>query len=566
MNGMNFKPFIHKVLDSLSDENIATLSTLIDSHSNNFKNRSLKKGEITNDDKGVGLYTILLDDDTIRTGYLIYNDTYCVLLGYVSNSERVVEYSLNLTQKTYEVIKEYLTTDYLRQAVKIKAVAVGENIKIQPDDIETGEAVAGLLLVTDGTGSTTIASPEETLPLPNLIEMDEDDFGSAPSNEDWLLMNDLSRDCVLKVTLSNDTEIELHRVSSDDTYINFGATVDYPNNDTFVTTNYSARFSSSNSAFNVTEIEANKDLSGSNEEFANLSNLTVGGETYLIPNGGSSIDSDVTVEIESDYNNDSYVSRTNYAEPISLQEFCDNCENGLYTNAGTIAKINNLLNNKAFRLILIGNNHEVLAYDDTTQAKTTWQFLDMPEHNVRLGLSLNVLDWTTGSGRAYLKEYLDGTNTGTMELRPSNMDGLIAAQGLLEVSHVIFEELPDTLKRHIKTVRRYYYRKRNYMSVAASGGAETNNSQMCQLACNIFHLAGTDLGTSGQSGEGSGSLYPYFNSPYRRIRFYNNNSSTWWTASPYTSNSSYWYRVGYGGIDGYNDTHGGHGVAPAFCL
>lgn len=124
MNGMNFKPFISKLLDSLSDKDIGTFASLIDRHSNDFKKRLLS--EITTDDKGVGLFTIQLDKETIRTGYLVYNDNYCVLLGYVSNSERVVEYELDLTTQTYVAIKEYLTTDYLRHEVAIRATAAGE--------------------------------------------------------------------------------------------------------------------------------------------------------------------------------------------------------------------------------------------------------------------------------------------------------------------------------------------------------------------------------------------------------------------------------------------------------
>ena len=148
--------------------------------------------------------------------------------------------------------------------------------------------------------------------------------------------------------------------------------------------------------------------------------------------------------------------------------------------------------------------------------------------------------------------------------------GLISAQGLLQANETIYEELPDTLKRHIKCVRRYYYRKRNYMSVAASTegnpGAESNSGQMCQLAQTIFHLAGTDLGTSGQSGEGSGSLYSYFSASANRIRYYNGTATSWWNASPSTSSSSYWYYIFYDGSYSGSSTSSSYGVAPAFCI
>lgn len=311
-------------------------------------------------------------------------------------------------------------------------------------------------------------------------------------------------------------------------------------------------------------IKVNPTLDGTESE---IEGLQVGDKKYKAKSGGGggSIDSDVEVEIESDYTSNDYANRTNYADPITLQEFIANCENGVYTNAGIIARVKNLLSETTFRIILIGVNQDVLAYNDTEVAKTTWQFLDMPEHNVRLGLPFNVLDWVQGSGRSYLKEYLDGTNTADMQLYPSNMDGLISAQGLLQVCHTVFEELPDTLKRHIKTVRRYYYRKRNYMGVGANGGTETNNPQMCQLASNVFHLSRYDLFGSGET-EGSGSKYPYFAANANRVRFYNGSATSWWNASPRTSSSSYWYTVTSDG-NSYNDgTYGAYGVAPAFCI
>lgn len=299
--------------------------------------------------------------------------------------------------------------------------------------------------------------------------------------------------------------------------------------------------------------------------------VNASGDYELGTAGGSTPDSDVTVEIESNYSSTDYANRTSYATAISLQEWIANCEAGnVYTNAGIIAKVNNLINGKAFRLILIGTNHEVLAYDDTTQAKTTWQFLDMPEHNVRLGLPINVLDMGGTDSRAQLNAFLDGTNASGIDVYPSNMDGLISAQGLLQVNETIYDELPETLQRHIKIVRRYYYRKRNQMSIGTSTegnpGAISNSGQMCQLAQGIFHLAGTDLGTSGQSGEGSGSKYNYFAGDANRVRYYNGTASSWWNASPGTSNSGTWYSIFSFGSSSNDITFSNYGVAPAFCI
>ena len=158
-----------------------------------------------------------------------------------------------------------------------------------------------------------------------------------------------------------------------------------------------------------------------------------------------------------------------------------------------------------------------------------------------------------------LNEFLDASNSSSITVYPSNMDGLISAQGLLQANMTIYEELPETLKRAIKTVRRYYYRKRNTFTIAASAegapGSQSNSGQMCQLAQNVFHLAGTDLGTSGQSGEGSGSVYTYLSTgAANRIRFYNGTATSYWTASPNTSISSNWYGINSNGYDDSSNT------------
>ena len=154
MNGMNFKPFITKVLDSLSDTDVGDLYELMNKHSDAFTHRSLIDANnlLTNEDKGVGLFTIQLDEETIRTGYLLFNDDYCVLLGYVSNSERVVEYLI--ANNNFKVVKEYLTTDFLRHEVAIRAIEVGEqgSITVQADDIDSGDATEGQVLAADGDG------------------------------------------------------------------------------------------------------------------------------------------------------------------------------------------------------------------------------------------------------------------------------------------------------------------------------------------------------------------------------------------------------------------------------
>ena len=228
MNGMNFKPFINKVLDSLSDTDIGTFATLINSHSNDFVQNSI--GGLTNDDKGVGLYTIQLDEHTIRTGYLIYNNTYCVLLAYVSNSERVTEYEINVTQKTYRVVKEYLTTDYLRQAVAVKAVSAGElgdlvEIKEVTNLPATGEedtiylSDTNIVDVTDDTVTVPVSEVADAGKVIQVGSTGEYELGELPPDvenaQSGTIQDVLGLDAsgkLVKGAVSGGTKLYMHKI------------------------------------------------------------------------------------------------------------------------------------------------------------------------------------------------------------------------------------------------------------------------------------------------------------------------------------------------------------------
>jgi len=310
-------------------------------------------------------------------------------------------------------------------------------------------------------------------------------------------------------------------------------------------------------------VSANPTLSGSEDA---LTGLQVGSTKYKV--GGSELDADVTVEIESNYTKDTFQSRTNYAAPISLAEFISNCENGIYTNPGIIAKINNLIDKRAFRILLIGIDSDVLAYDDTTTAKTTWQFLDMPEHQCELGLPFNIIDLGARGSHDITNAYLDGTNESALTWYPSNKGGYITAVGLLNVLHTIYEGLPIQLKRAIKTVRKAFNIPRQTRSIAANGSAENDSSGTGYIAQKLFHLSATENSITAYGTEGT--AYTYLNSDARRIRYYKNTiPSTYWLRTVPSTDSNLWVLVYHNGTrDGVaaNDTATNAGVAPGFCI
>lgn len=280
------------------------------------------------------------------------------------------------------------------------------------------------------------------------------------------------------------------------------------------------------------------------------------------------IDSDVTVEIESDYTNDSYASRTNYAAAISLQEFIANCEAGnVYTNDGIIAKMNNYpMTGKSTRFILIGRNHEKLALDNTTTVNTTWQFLDMPMDSVALGLPFDLFCWDGSfTDKAGLMDILSGVNTSSKTLYPSNIGGIISANGLLEASKVVFESLPILLKKHIKLVRRQFYCHRDYMTAAANGGNLSGIESTSEyMSATVFHLTSYEATSLSPT---EGTAYTYLTTANaNRIRFWNGTAKPYWIGSPYFYSSTSWSSISdYGNYE--NDfTRNSNAVAPAFCI
>lgn len=284
-------------------------------------------------------------------------------------------------------------------------------------------------------------------------------------------------------------------------------------------------------------------------------------------------DADKSIQIENNYSSDDYANRTNYGTAITLNEFVANCESGTYTNPGIIAKINNYpVTNKSMRIILIGVNHDTLAVDGTTKAKTTWQFLDCPMGSISLGLPTDLRDWTGGGSSEHekLANYVNGTNDSSMTLKPTNVYGLISASGLMESAHNVYDNLPFTIKSHIKMVWRSYYVKRQRVSYSSSQ-SQTRQDSTYFMFCNVFHLAGTDIGLSGPSGEGSRSRYAYFASSAtsaRRIRFYNSSAVNWFYASPIYNYDypEYWSVVNFLGGESSVGTDDTNNIAPAFCI
>ena len=119
MSTINRKPFIKDLLGSLSDEDIETLSALIDGGGNQtpiLRTLSIKpagnRTHISESDMGVHLCSLEVNYTLIK-GYLLYNDDYCVLISF-SDSQKLSMFAIDVDTLGISVIDEELSVLELR--------------------------------------------------------------------------------------------------------------------------------------------------------------------------------------------------------------------------------------------------------------------------------------------------------------------------------------------------------------------------------------------------------------------------------------------------------------------
>lgn len=129
MSTINKKPFIKKLLDSMSGDDLVTLQGLMDGEGvqtpllrtlsiRPFGNRS----HITETDLGVHLCDLEIGTSLFR-GYLVYNGTYCVLLQF-TDFQRIQMFKIVSDKLNYEVVDEYLDINELRSELDDKEESI----------------------------------------------------------------------------------------------------------------------------------------------------------------------------------------------------------------------------------------------------------------------------------------------------------------------------------------------------------------------------------------------------------------------------------------------------------
>lgn len=117
MSKIQGKPFIESVLKSLQPEQKTTLLGYVNGTDKDPKFRSLINSRHWITDTGdydKVSHIILETYNKTYTGYLIYNEDYCVLIAYALNSQELNVLDINLTNKSYKLIKEPLNILELR--------------------------------------------------------------------------------------------------------------------------------------------------------------------------------------------------------------------------------------------------------------------------------------------------------------------------------------------------------------------------------------------------------------------------------------------------------------------
>lgn len=135
MSVLNKKPFIKKILEETSDTDLSALNKMLNGASETvFKSFINLSYPITSSDKGVK-HCVLETKESVFTGYLLYNDLHCVLVGYESGkSQKMFSLVLDIANDSYSIVDEELSILELRQLVQGVAKFETSNIVSMSDE------------------------------------------------------------------------------------------------------------------------------------------------------------------------------------------------------------------------------------------------------------------------------------------------------------------------------------------------------------------------------------------------------------------------------------------------
>lgn len=159
MSVLNKKPYINTVLESLSEENQVKLGNLINGTGDRTELLRIiglpsgNRTNITTDDKGVHLCSLQIGGN-LYNGYLMYSDDVCCL-AWFTDFQTISMFNINVETQEYAIVSEYLDITELRGSLNILLVESGHAVKVQADDVDSGDATEGYALIADGNGGAT---------------------------------------------------------------------------------------------------------------------------------------------------------------------------------------------------------------------------------------------------------------------------------------------------------------------------------------------------------------------------------------------------------------------------
>ena len=237
----------------------------------------------------------------------------------------------------------------------------------------------------------------------------------------------------------------------------------------------------------------------------------------------------------------SVAADTNYTAPASKQcsvtvsllkdNFADNewseiiaaCQSGDVPDSWVVGNYKNMtINGKAYRIDIIGKNHDTYAAGGT--APLTFQMHDCYDTTYQMNSS------NTNSG---------GWNSCAM--RSTHLPAILNL-------------MPAEVKAAIKEVQK------KTSAGSQSSSIQTTNDKLFLLSeIEIF-------GSTTYSFAGEGKQYDYYKAGNSKVKNLSGSADGWWERSPRSSNSTYFCRVSSNGNADDNNASGSRGVAFGFCF
>ena len=154
MSVIGKKPYISKVLDTLTNTELKTLQNLMNGSGDQTEllrilgYASGNRTPITVADKGVHVCSLQVGP-TLYKGYLLYTNSFCTLVNF---TDFQVLSLFEITEKEFNTVSEFLDINELRRLVNEKLIIAGELVSVDVADIDSGSEPAGKAIVSDGEG------------------------------------------------------------------------------------------------------------------------------------------------------------------------------------------------------------------------------------------------------------------------------------------------------------------------------------------------------------------------------------------------------------------------------